>query len=241
MTEQAAPQEGRLALSKSNAWTDLALVMPIFLGYHLGVVLLKVRNAADLVTAELTKLAESHIGMYWALTLAIGGAMVAVLWILGRGDTFDRRRFFYIALEGVLYAFLMRAAAFYVVGALTLDLPALAKGVDGRVSGIILSMGAGLYEEIAFRVALFGLGALAIRAVFGGIAKWGLTIGWAVLAACVFAGWHYVGALGDPWSFKTFAFRATCGLFLTAVYAFRGFAPAVWTHTLYDVWAMVLN
>jgi Type II CAAX prenyl endopeptidase Rce1-like len=240
VTEQAT-QEGRLALSKSNAWTDLALVMPIFLGYHLGVVLLKVRNAADLVTAELTKLAESHIGLYWALTLAIGGGMVGVLWILGRGDTFDRRRFFYIALEGVLYAFVMRAAAFYVVGALTLDLPALAKGVDGRVSGVILSMGAGLYEEIAFRVALFGLGALAIRAVFGGIAKWGLTLGWAVIAACVFAGWHYVGALGDPWSFKTFAFRATCGLFLTAVYAFRGFAPAVWTHTLYDVWAMVLN
>ena len=39
---------------------------------------------------------------------------------------------------------------------------------------------------------------------------------------------------------QTFVFRAVCGLILTAIYAFRGFAPAVWTHALYDVWVMVL-
>jgi hypothetical protein len=244
---EVRPQHGaaeRLALTKSNAWTDLALVLPIFLGYHLGVVTLKVRNAADIVTAELTKLAENHLAIYWGLTIAIGAGMIGVLWVLGKRDTFDRRRFFYIALEGVLYAFLMRAAAFYVVGSIPLgagDAPALASGNDGHLSGLILSMGAGLYEEIAFRVGLFGLGTLAIRAFFGGIVKWTLVAGWALVAACVFSAWHYVGAMGDPWSFKTFAFRATCGLFLTAVYVVRGFAPAVWTHTLYDVWALVLH
>jgi hypothetical protein len=61
------------------------------------------------------------------------------------------------------------------------------------------------------------------------------------VAAAVFAGWHYVGALGDPWSVQTFVFRAVCGLVLTAIFAFRGFAPAVWTHALYDVWVMVLH
>lgn len=227
----------RLALTKSNAWTDLALVLPIFVGYHLGVVTLKVRNAADVVTAWLTELAENHLVIYWGLTLAIGAGIVAVLWVLGQRDTFDRRRFFYIALEGVLYAFLMRAAAFYVVG----SIPLAPAGAEGQLSGLILSMGAGLYEEIAFRVGLFGLGTLAIRAFFGGIVKWTLVAGWALVAACVFSAWHYVGAMGDPWSLKTFAFRATCGLFLTAVYVVRGFAPAVWTHTLYDVWALVLH
>ena len=226
----------KLALTKSNAWTDMALVLPIFLGYHLGVVTLKVRNAADIVTAELTKLAENHLMIYWGLTVCIGAGMVAVLWVLGKKDTFDRRRFFYIALEGILYAFLMRAAAFYVVGSIP-----LAGGEAGGMSGVILSMGAGLYEEIAFRVGLFGLGTLAIRAFFGGIVKLGFVIGWAIVAACIFSAWHYVGPMGDPFSLKTFAFRATCGLFLTVVYAIRGFAPAVWTHTLYDVWALVLH
>ena len=68
-----------------------------------------------------------------------------------------------------------------------------------------------------------------------------LTVIWAVIAAAVFAGWHYVGALGDDFSIESFAFRAVCGLVLTAIYAFRGFAPAVWTHALYDVWVMVLR
>jgi len=239
MTEAERGTTEKLALTKSNAWTDLALVLPIFLGYHLGVVTLKVRNAADIITAELTKLAENHLMIYWGLTLCIGAGMVAVLWVLGKKDTFDRRRFFYIALEGILYAFLMRAAAFYVVGSMPL---AAGSGGGGQgLSGVILSMGAGLYEEIAFRVGLFGLGTLAIRAFFGGIVKLTFVIAWAVVAACVFAAWHYVGAMGDPFTFKSFAFRATCGLFLTAVYAIRGFAPAVWTHTLYDVWALVLR
>ncbi len=235
------PDSGGSALfppvwNKSNAWTDLALVLPIFVGYHLGVVLLKVRNAADMVTARLTELAEHHIALYWGITLAIGFGLVAACFVLGRGEAFDRRRFFLVALEGVLYAMLMRMAGAYAVGALP-----LAAGVDGATAGVIMSLGAGLYEEIVFRVALFGGGAFAIRMVFGGIVKWGLTAGWAVVAACIFAGWHYVGAYGDPWDTRTFVFRATCGLVLTAIYVFRGFAPAVWTHALYDVWALVLH
>lgn len=224
------------AWNKSNAWTDMALVLPVFLGYHLGVVLMKVRNAADMVTARLTELAEHHIALYWAITLGIGLAMVLVFFVLGRGEAFDRRRFFLVALEGVLYAMLMRMAGAYAVGSLP-----LAAGVNGAGAGIVMSLGAGLYEEIVFRVALFGGGAFAIRMVFGGIVKWSFTAAWAVVAACIFAGWHYVGPYGDPWDLRTFVFRATCGLVLTAIYVFRGFAPAVWTHALYDVWALVLH
>jgi hypothetical protein len=234
----AAPAAGStLALYKSNTWTDLGLVLPIFLGYHLGVVLLKVRNAADPVTQRLTSLAENHIAMYWLLTLGIGGAMAAVMWLLGRREAFESKRFVLIAVESVLYALLMRLAAGYAVGSLPIASSGAAMGVG---AAIVMSLGAGLYEEIAFRVGLFGLGALGIKLFFGGIFKWTFTAAWAVIAACVFAGWHYVGALGDPWNLRTFVFRAVCGLVLTAIYVFRGFAPAVWTHALYDVWALSL-
>jgi len=241
----AAPdvdKEAQELAKKSDAWTDLALTLPIFLVYHLGVVLLPVRNAADPVTAELKALANQSLPLYAGLTLAVGIAFILVLATLGRREALSGRRFALIAVEGALYAFLMRFAGAYVVGSLRLAPPPVVGENLTAFSGLIMSLGAGFYEEIAFRVGLFGLGALLIKATFGkGMKGLTLVFGWAVIAASVFAGWHYVGALGDPWSVQTFVFRAVCGLVLTAIFAFRGFAPAVWTHALYDVWVMVIH
>lgn len=241
MASPDVDQEAQELAKKSDAWTDLALTLPIFLVYHLGVVLLPVRNAADPVTAELRALANQSLLLYAGLTLAVGVAFVVVLATLGRREALSSKRFALIAVEGALYAFLMRFVGAYVVGSLRLGPPVPIENFTA-FSGLIMSLGAGFYEEIAFRVGLFGLGAVLIKATFGkGMKGISLVVGWAVVAASVFAGWHYVGALGDPWSLQTFVFRAVCGLVLTAIFAFRGFAPAVWTHALYDIWVMVLR
>jgi hypothetical protein len=239
-TEPVDPKDPASAVpEKSDAWTDLGLTLPIFLLYHLGVVFLPVRNAADPVTRELTALADHSLLGYAGLTVAVGVAFVVVLAATGQKKALERKRFVLIALEGTLYAILMRFAASYVVGSLT-----LAPSVQTRsvFSGVIMSMGAGFYEEIAFRVGLFGLGALVLKAVFGpGLRRIVLTLLWAGVAAVSFSAWHYVGSLGDAFDLQSFIFRAVCGLVLTAIFVFRGFAPAVWTHALYDVWAMVLH
>jgi hypothetical protein len=62
---------------------------------------------------------------------------------------------------------------------------------------------------------------------------------WAVVCAAAFSGMHYLGPLGDPFDMRSFVARAVLGLMLTLVYAMRGFAAAVWTHALYDVWVLV--
>jgi hypothetical protein len=222
----------------SDAWSDLALTLPLFVAYHLGVVFLPVRNAADVVTRELVKLAENNLAAYGGLTLAIGVTFVGVLALIGRRQELRWQRFFWIMLEGVLYAVAMRLVASYVVGSLK-----LAEGGEppGLFAAVVLSLGAGFYEEIAFRVALFGLGARLLRLfaepISEGRARM-LTFGWAVVAAFGFSAWHYVGALGDPFELRSFVFRWVCGLVFTAIYAFRGFAPVVWTHTVYDVWVL---
>jgi hypothetical protein len=222
---------------RSNAITDMGLVLPIFVAYHLGVVLLRVRNAADPVTARLVRLAEGHIGIYWLTTFGIGVGIAGLLWLAGRGETFDKHRFLLVALEGILYAMVMRFVAGYAVGSL-----AMAKGVALTPwQGVVMALGAGLYEELAFRVCLFGGGALFIRLIFGTATGAVVTLGWAVFVAVGFSAWHHVGPFADPFVLTTFVFRATCGLVLTAIYAFRGLAAAVWTHTLYDVWALSLS
>jgi len=225
--------------SRSGPWTDLGLTLPIFLGYHLAVVFLPYRNAADFVTRELTRLAHDDLLSYSALTLGIGAGFVGTLVLLGRGQVLRWNRFLWIALEGITYAVAMRLIAGYVVGRL-----ALAGGIGDRLTGLVLSLGAGFYEEVAFRVVLFGLGARVLDLLLFKAAdrkkQFVVKLVWALITAAVFSGWHHVGALGDPFELKVFVFRWVCGLVFTLIYAVRGFAPAVWTHALYDVWVLVL-
>jgi hypothetical protein len=230
----------------SGPLADLALTLPIFVAYHLGVVWLDVQNAADLVTRELKALASSSLLLYSGLTLAIGAAFAAVLLMLGRGHTLRAQRFVFVCVEGVLYAVAMRLVASYVVGQVPLGAGVLeSSGLPphelGLFPAVVLSLGAGFYEELAFRVGLYWLGLRTILAVFPEAAPGQrlLThIAWAIAAAAVFSAWHYVGAFGDSFDLRTFVFRWVCGLVFTVIYAFRGFAPVVWTHALYDIWVL---
>lgn len=226
------------AREKSGPLTDLSLTLPIFLGYHLGVVFLPMRNAADLVTRELVALAGNNLAAYGVLTVAIGVFYVGTLLLLGRDHAFKPQRFLMIAAEGIVYAIFMRLFAAYVVGELFLGPTTLTP-----FAGTVMSFGAGFYEEVAFRVGLFGLGARLLWVLFPMPVPFKrklFRVLWALIAAGVFSAWHYVGALGDPFELRSFVFRWVCGLVFTAIYVFRGFAPAVWTHALYDVWVLVL-
>jgi len=224
---------------RSGPLTDLGLTLPVFVGYHLGVVWLDVRNAADLVTHELKLLANDSLLAYSGLTMGIGAVFASVLLVLGRGQALRWERFAVVALEGVLYAVAMRALASFVVGRVH-----LAQGEPelGPFSGIVMSLGAGFYEEIAFRVLLFGVGVSVIKLVLPALAPLQRSLaiaGWGLLAAAVFSGWHHLGHFGEPFEPRAFVFRWVCGLVFTLIYAFRGFAPAVWTHALYDIWVLV--
>jgi hypothetical protein len=231
-----AEEESKLS-DKSDAWTDLGLTLPVFVLYHLGVVFLPVRNAADPVTTELRELANQSLLEYAGLTLAIGTAFVLVLYLLGRGHAFRGWRFGLVFAEALVYAAVMRTAGNWVLGSLPL---AKTSAVDNAFSGAVMSLGAGFYEELMFRVLLFGVGTWVVKAIVGkGPTGIVLMLLWALASAVLFSAWHYVGPLADPWDLRTFVYRATCGFVLALIYATRGFAPAVWTHALYDIWAMV--
>jgi hypothetical protein len=150
----------------------------------------------------------------------------------------------------------MRFAADYVVGKLPIHVGSASPGPLAHpdvLTGVVMSMGAGFYEELAFRVVLFGLGAKVLVWLFAkqrmGVVEGSrrlsfrsvvLMLGWAVVCAGVFSGVHYVGALGDAINVQSFVFRMVLGLALTLIFVTRGFAAAVWAHALYDVWVLVL-
>jgi hypothetical protein len=222
----------------AGAHVDLALTLPVFLAYHLGVVFLNIRNASDAVTGLLMRLAEGNISIYLLLTLAIGVVFAGVFAWMGRGQAFRVSKFVQIAVEGVTYAFLMRFIASYVVGAVALG----AVSVNG-FSGFVMSLGAGFYEELTYRFVLFGVGSWLLRTLLfarGTIRGAIMTWTWALVAATIFSGAHYVGPLGDRFEPRSFVFRMVLGVLLTIIFVFRGFAAAVWSHAFYDVWVLVL-
>ena len=98
---------------------------------------------------------------------------------------------------------------------------------------LVLSIGAGLYEELIFRVVLVG-------GLFWMLSKvmtksWMAYVMAAILGALLFSAVHYIGALGDPFTMASFTFRFLFGLALNGIFLARGFGVAAWTHAIYDV------
>ncbi|HEX5726049.1 MAG TPA: CPBP family glutamic-type intramembrane protease, partial [Longimicrobiaceae bacterium] len=102
---------------------------------------------------------------------------------------------------------------------------------------IVLSLGAGIYEELVFRVILVGF----LLAVFksAGLSRGQAGVFAALLAALLFSAFHYVGPYAYPLELGSFTFRFLAGLAFSALYLVRGFGIAAWTHALYDVFLVV--
>jgi hypothetical protein len=102
----------------------------------------------------------------------------------------------------------------------------------------MVSLGAGIYEELLFRVLLVsGLMLLARRGL--GWSRRAAGIFAVVAGALIFSAFHYVGTYGDRFALGSFAFRAVAGLLFSGLYVLRGFGITAWTHALYDVFLAV--
>ena len=110
-----------------------------------------------------------------------------------------------------------------------------ALGVLGKVS---LAIGAGIYEELIFRMALISLlHTLFVDAMRMG-ERWGIGISIAISAA-LFAIYHPLGAAGGGIDWSRATFFAGAGAYFGVLYVMRGFGIAVGAHAAYDLLAVV--
>ena len=238
------------ALSRAPRYS-LTFALPLLLAYEGLAALLGggaggVRNGADVwLKAPFVLLLGPQGG------LVFGVAVVAVAVALVVRDARRTRA----PLRGDVFAGMMaEAAAMAVVCGLAVglatarvleSLPGLALAEVGLGSmrwptKLMIALGAGLYEELLFRVVLVsGLVWLARRALGLGPAASALaaTVGGAVLFALA----HHVGAYGEALTAPAFTFRMLAGLFFSGLYVLRGFGITAWTHALYDVMVLVVG
>jgi membrane protease YdiL (CAAX protease family) len=231
---------------------SLTFAFPLLLAYEALALLLShlemagVRNGADVLLKQLFVAFGGRYGLVvFGLVLVGGGA--ALVWSDVRRSGGIRPRYFLLmAGESVAYALMFglvagtltalllpRSALVAALGSAGLAGPAL-----GLPAQLLVSLGAGIYEELLFRVILVSGLILLGRKVFGWSAS--AASAFAVLAgALIFSGFHYVGAYGDGFTLASFTFRTVAGLLFSGLYVLRGFGITAWTHALYDVFLAI--
>ncbi len=224
---------------------SLTFALPLLLMYELLAVALShdaiagVRNGADVLLKSVFIALGGRSGVVVFGVLLVGTGVV-LAWRDWRraGRELSGRVFAGMVGESVFYALIfgfvtasitsiVLHGTLYTIagqgGMAQLDLP----------TQLMVSLGAGLYEELLFRVLLVA-----------GLARLGAALGWrpvpagifaAAVGALIFSAFHYIGPYGDPFEISSFTFRAIAGLLFSTLYLLRGFGITAWTHALYDI------
>jgi hypothetical protein len=236
-----ADQDGKYFAATRHPLPCLVFLLPLLAVYEACVIWLgksdpnALRNGAD---------AWLHAGLrsfglhehYWAPVLLV--ALLGVwCWVrrsdrpndlLGIGTG--------MAIESVFAAlglWLVSRALRPTLGGLGIALDCASPAVDMSTANLVSYLGAGIYEEVLFRLLLFS-------GLCWGLRLFGLPAPFVVLlamagAALAFAGAHHLGPYGEPFDNYVFLFRCVAGLYFTLVYLLRGFGIAVGAHACYDI------
>jgi hypothetical protein len=108
----------------------------------------------------------------------------------------------------------------------------------GTLPLVISYLGAGVYEEVLFRVCLFKLGCGAFRVLL--VPRQAAVVFSIIGTSLLFSAAHYIGPAADEFSLFTFFFRAMAGLFFSALFVWRGFGISVGSHAAYDLMVGIL-
>ena len=229
---------------------SLLFALPLLITYQILATLapagpggIALRNGADVILQSVFVWLAGAWGPRVFMLCLIGvGA-----WLIAKDLRANRGSFKPAVLGGMLLESVALSLVFgVVVGILTallLGAPPppmrLASGTAdlGRSTLLMLSLGAGIYEELLFRVVIVGLLAWGAKRLLGLRPLAGIVA--TVLGALIFSAFHYIGPYGDHLEVYSFVFRTIAGLFFSGLYLARGFGITAWTHALYDVFLLL--
>ena len=219
-------------VSSRTPFYGLLSTLPLLLAYELMTLfvgnyeLYYVRNYSDVIFKELLGLLGIH-GPF-AIGLFIIGAISLIYYLRDReNQKINLKYFLWIILESSLYAVIIG----YLSSKFTQLLFLIINIKEVKDVGIMLSLGAGFYEELIFRVLFFGISAytlimLKVRPFMAYVAA-------ALFSSILFSWSHYLG--GEQFTIISAFYRFFMGLLLCLLYKLRGFGVVAYTHAIYDL------
>lgn len=193
------------------------------------------RNGADVLFRQFFAVFNIY-GFYFVGFLVLSALLISYYFyskheIYGK---FQGKFFILMVLESLLYALVM----FIVVDKIGKYFMSAGANPDTNIF-IALALGAGVYEEFIFRVVLVSGCLFFLRDLLklNSLVSVILSV---LFASFIFSVFHYLGDFGEVFEVKSFLVRFGAGIFLSALYALRGYGITAYTHTFYDLIVIIL-
>jgi hypothetical protein len=221
---------GRYWTESRQPLTSLIFTLPLLAIYEAGVLVLgpkAVRNGAEAWLRQ--GLDQLGFGQYFLLPALTISLLLAWHYLTRRP---------WRVSAGVLYGMigecvLLALGLWMILELQHLLMETLAETARTRLGAISGYLGAGIYEELLFRLLLLPPAAWALRRL--GL-KPALSMAIAVLlTSLLFALAHNIGANGETFVWFKFFFRVLAGIFFALLFVYRGFGIAAGTHAGYDI------
>ncbi|MGQ0714216.1 MAG: CPBP family glutamic-type intramembrane protease [Gemmatimonadaceae bacterium] len=226
---------------------SLIFALPLLVAYETLAAILgagepqAIRNGADVLlkTFFIRILGEHGPLVFGAILIGVSVGLVARD-MRAHGRRLSPRVFAGMAAESIALALMFGVVVSTITSHVLAPFAAMVQGHMEQLgwwTQLMVSLGAGLYEELLFRVLLVGAIATAGAKLLGWRPATAAVVAVGV-GAFVFSAFHYIGPFGDPLEAGSFAFRLVAGIFFSALFVTRGFGITAWTHALYDVFLL---
>lgn len=255
-------EQGSYLEATSRPLYALAFLLPLVIVYEIGTFLVNTDQLAHtqsrVATFTWLMAFARWIGMSRPLALGFPALVVVILlfcWHMASHYPWRVRPKWVggMAIESVVLTLPLFAlssvmnSSLYYTGAVTGKAAILAAGrsaAESYLANLTTSIGAGIYEELVFRLILIGLLILLLEDVFKIKANRALFIAIG-LSALLFAAHHYIGIIdgqldtlnpeGERFAWPSFIFRALAGAYFAFLFRLRGFGIIAGTHAAYDM------
>lgn len=220
---------------------SLLFILPILAAYEAGTRWLASTDGpaaaapAHVVAFTLMQRFFVMVGATDAMLPALAVVVVLLAWHIARKDPWTLRPWVAcgMAVESTLLALPLLAIGFAAANHLPLW------RVDAETTNLILlSLGAGVYEEAVFRLGALTLLSMVFCDVLGVPQRTGVALA-LVASSVLFASYHYWGSEAFAW--RSMVFRSVAGGYFGILFLSRGFGVTVGAHAAYDIIIVALR
>ncbi len=224
----------------------LVFLLPILVIHQVGIIVCGAQapdgtrqiNAALGILSAILSLFGSTVPLYLPGLIVV---VILLIWHLAKGYPWQvrARTILGMAVESFLFAWPVWVLCNLIItgssappASATLMSPSPGD-LNSLAGKAVLLIGAGIYEELLFRLTLIAIIALLLTKI-GNLSKEYALVFAAIASASLFGVYHF-HFMGDAFDWPRFAFYFFGGVYFTGLYILRGFGITVGAHMLYNL------